>query len=260
MKYKHELNVAFSAAREAGAIILSFFKKNFEVTAKSSTEYVTSADLAADARIKAMILHYFPDDAWLSEETIDSRQRLSNSRVWIVDPLDGTHEFMEGSPDFTICIALIENGEPQVGVVLRPIDNELYFAVRGEGAFLNHDRIYCTTEPLLQEAVIVTSDEEPVPSKILAINQQVKRVDRFGSTAYKIIRVAAGQAELYISAELKKEWDICAADLIVSEAGGRLTDWAGNPAKYNQPAPDIEFGMIATNYPLHAKIVAQLQL
>ena len=258
MKYKHELNVAISAAREAGTIILSFFKKNFEVTAKSASEYVTTADLAADARIKATILHYFPDDAWLSEETIDSPKRLENSRVWIVDPLDGTHQFMAGSPDFTVCIALVENGEPRVGVVLRPIDSEMYFAVKNEGAFLNEKRIYCSAETVLSQAVIVTNDDEPTLPEIAEINRQVQRVDQFGSSAYKIIRVAAGEAELYLSSELKKEWDICAADLILSEAGGRLTDWNGNLVKYNQPVPNIPSGIIVTNGPLNAKIMAQL--
>lgn len=258
MKFKHELNVALSAAREAGAIILSFFNKNFEVTAKNASEYVTSADLAADARIKATILHYFPKDAWLSEETIDSPERLRNNRVWIVDPLDGTHEFMEGSPDFTVCIALVVDGEPQVGVVLRPIDHELYFAVKDEGAFRNQQRIYCSAETVLSKSVIVTSDEEPVPPAIAKINQQVKQIDHFGSTAYKMIRVASGLAELYLSAELKKEWDICAADLILAEAGGRLSDWNGNSIQYNQPAPEVRSGIICSNCPLHGKIVDKL--
>jgi myo-inositol-1(or 4)-monophosphatase len=259
MKYEHELKVALSAAREAGAIILSFYQKEFEVIAKTPEEFVTSADLAADARIKSMLLKEFPHDAWLSEETADSFERLSTPRVWIVDPLDGTHEFMEGSPDFTVCIALVEQGESRVAVVYRPFSNDFYFAVKGEGAFINHHLIRCRPENRLEEAVVATRDEGPVPPNVAAIFQQAKRVDYFGSAAYKIVLVAAGRAEVYLSPYMKSEWDICAAHLVLTEAGGRLTDWAGNSVRYNQPVPEIHPGIIVTNGPLHPVILAQFQ-
>jgi len=260
MKYEHELNIALSAARAAGTIILSYYRKDFEVIAKTPEEYVTSADLAADACIKNMILNEFPHDAWMSEETADSQERLHTPRVWIVDPLDGTHEFMEGSPDFTVCIALVAHGEPVVAVVYRPFSQDSYFGVKGEGAFLNHQPIHCRAETQLAEAVAVMRDEGAVlPTAMTTIFKQTKRVDFYGSAAYKIVLIAAGQAEIYLSPTMKSEWDICAAHLILHEAGGQLTNWAGNAVQYNQPVPEIHPGIVVTNGRLHAEILTLLK-
>lgn len=260
MKYEHELNTALAAAREAGALILSYYRKDFEVIAKTPEEYVTSADLAADASIKSMILKEFPHDAWMSEETADSQERLHTPRVWIVDPLDGTHEFMEGSPDFTVCIALVVRQEPVVAVVYRPFSQDFYFAVKGEGAFLNHQPIHCRPENELAHAIAVMRDEGTVlPVAMTAIFKQTKRVDFYGSAAYKIVLIAAGQGEIYLSPTMKSEWDICAAHLVLAEAGGHLTNWVGNAVQYNQPIPEIHPGIVVTNGRLHAEILSQLK-
>jgi fructose-1,6-bisphosphatase/inositol monophosphatase family enzyme len=140
-----------------------------------------------------------PDYGWLSEERADSPERLSRSRVWIVDPLDGTKEFIAGRPEFVVSIGLADNGQPTLGVLFNPITDELFSAVCGHGAFLNGRRIYCTRTESLPAAHLIVSRTETAAGLWQAHLHQFKSIAPYGSVAYKLAKVAAGYADLHIS-------------------------------------------------------------
>ena len=137
--FERELEVAERAARAAGAIVRDFYERGVAVGYKDAARDnpVTEADTQADACIQRIVRGAFPDDGWLSEETRDSRARLACRRVWIVDPLDGTKEFVQHIPELCVCIALVEDGVPVVGVSFNPITDELFAAARGRGLTVN---------------------------------------------------------------------------------------------------------------------------
>ena len=130
-----ELSIAKDAAIEAGGLILSYYKADYEIKDKGYHNPVTTADHAADARLKEILTGNYPNYGWLSEETVDSKQRLERDRVWVVDPLDGTKEFIEGVPHFVVSIALVENGQPILGVLYNPVTTETFTAVKDQGAY-----------------------------------------------------------------------------------------------------------------------------
>lgn len=249
MTESRELKVAREAADAAGEIIRGFYRQRFEVWQKSKDQPVTDADLAADKALKTILLDAFPNDGWLSEETADSPERLSIRRLWVVDPIDGTKEFIRGIPEFSISIALVEDGRPSVGVIQNPVTGETFWAALGKGASLNGRAIHATKTRRFADALIMTSHREVKAKRISAVKEEI-RVKAVGSTAYKIALVAAGRCDLMISFKPKSEWDIAAGVLIVEEAGGRVTDHGGNPYQFNRPDP-VRPNLLATNGLLH---------
>jgi len=139
-----DLKIAKEAAIEAGKVILQYYKADYEIKEKSYHNPVTTADNAADDKIKNILTINRPQYGWLSEETLDSPERLSKKKVWVVDPLDGTKEFIEGVPNFVVSIGLVRDGKPILGVLYNPVTLELFTASEGEGAYLNNKRIHCT--------------------------------------------------------------------------------------------------------------------
>ena len=138
-----ELKVALQAAESAGKVIMKYYRNSYEVKDKSPNNPVTTADLEANQEIYEILMGNFPDDGWLSEETKDSSDRLTKSRVWIIDPIDGTKEFIEGLSQFAVSIALVEDGNPIVVILHNPATSEVFSAVSGEGAFCNGSPIQC---------------------------------------------------------------------------------------------------------------------
>lgn len=226
-----ELSIMLSAMREAGDAILAVRARGFSVTQKANADVLTEADLAANQVLKNALLGAFPDDGWLSEETDDNAARLLQSRVWIVDPIDGTREFIQGIPEYAISVALVEQGVPIVAGVYNPETKECYHAVQGEGAYRNDVRLHCKTEA-------------NTPYTLLASRSEFKRgewapfathhVMVIGSIAYKLALIAAGRADATFSLGPKSEWDIAAGILLVTEAGGYAGDCAGNSYVFNQ--------------------------
>src|SRR4029453_5998456 len=141
---EEELNTAERAAREAGRIIKTLFKGKFDVHEKSKNNPVTTADLEANRKIREILQGRFPEDGWLSEEDSDDSRRLTSSRVWIIDPIDGTKEFIEGVPQFAVSIGFVVRGRPKVAVIYNPVEDRLYRAAAGQGAELNGERIRVT--------------------------------------------------------------------------------------------------------------------
>ncbi|HPC36657.1 MAG TPA: 3'(2'),5'-bisphosphate nucleotidase CysQ [Candidatus Marinimicrobia bacterium] len=236
-----------SAAQAAGAILRDYFQQKYTITHKSTDNPVTTADTEADAFLKEKLLSAYPDYGWLSEESADSAARLTKSRVWIVDPLDGTKEFIAGRPEFMVSIGLAENGQPVLGVLYNPITDELFSAIKGQGAFLNGSRIFCTQINTLSEAHLIVSRSELTENLWQPYRHFFKTLQPCGSVAYKLVKVASGKADLHISLKPKNEWDICAAHCLLTEAGAVLVTRDGAPILYNRKDPTIPAGVIAGN-------------
>ena len=240
-----DLILAKDAAIEAGGVILNYYKADYEIRDKGYHNPVTTADHAADACLKDILMKARPEYGWLSEETVDSPDRLSKDRVWVVDPLDGTKEFIEGVPNFVVSVALVEKGEPIVGVLYNPVTKETFTAAKGEGAFLNGEPIICSTKENLVDMVILNSRSETRRGLWKPFDGTFGELKEVGSVAYKLGLTAAGKADIFASLRPKNEWDICAGNCIINEAGGMLIDLHGNPRQYNLEKTLIEPGLIA---------------
>jgi len=219
-----DLILAKDAAIEAGGVILNYYKADYEIRDKGYHNPVTTADHAADACLKDI---------------------LSKDRVWVVDPLDGTKEFIEGVPNFVVSVALVEKGEPIVGVLYNPVTKETFTAAKGEGAFLNGEPIICSTKENLVDMVILNSRSETRRGLWKPFDGTFGELKEVGSVAYKLGLTAAGKADIFASLRPKNEWDICAGNCIINEAGGMLIDLHGNPRQYNLEKTLIEPGLIA---------------
>ncbi len=243
MSYEHELSVALEAAREGGAILNHHYEHGTRSWEKSEDNPVTLADLEADRAIAARLSAAFPGDAILSEETIRDDGRLECPRVWIVDPMDGTKEFTKRIPEFAVSIALTEAGEPVVGVILNPVADVAVWATRGGGAFRNGESASVSPCERLEDAVVIASRTEISRDQFAPYEGWFKELRPVGSIAWKLACIACGDGDLNISVAPKNEWDVCAGDLLVREAGGVYIDFHGATRKYNQPKTLIDTGM-----------------
>ena len=250
MPYERELEVALEAAREAGAILRRHYEGGTEVWEKSEDNPVTLADLEADEAIASRLNAAFPSDAILSEETIRDDARLEKSRVWIVDPMDGTKEFTKRIPEFAVSIALTEDGEPVVAAIYNPAANVCVWATRGGGTYRDGERVSVTGCSELSDAAVIASRTEISRDQFAPYDGWFDELRPVGSIAWKLACIACGEGDLNISVAPKNEWDVCAGDLLVREAGGVYVDFDGKPRRYNQPKTLIEVGMGAGSGPL----------
>jgi len=252
-----ELTIAVEAARNAGAVIRNWYDAAYTVKEKAADSPVTEADTEANRAIQDAILTAFPDDGWLSEETVDSAERLAKRRTWIIDPLDGTKEFIKHIPEFCVCIGLVEAGTPILGVTFNPITDELFTGTAAQGVHLN------------DHAVAATDLADLATARVLASRSEVARgeweqfdglfaVELTGSVAFKFALVAAGRADATFSLVPKNEWDVCSGTALVTFAGGRVTDRYGEPLVFNRANPLLP-GIIASNGGLYDPIVALLR-
>ena len=255
----NELELAVAAAHEAGAIIRSLYGKGIAVTEKSDRgdSPLTEADTRANETLHRRIAAAFPDDGWLSEESVDTAERLSKRRVWIVDPLDGTKEFVREVPELAVCVALVEDGSPIVGVTDTPSRDETFAAARGRGATWNGQPIHVSATRDLAAATVLASRSETKRGEWERFHGRF-RVESCGSVAYKLALVGAGRADATFTLSPKNEWDVCSSACVIECAGGRVTDIAGHPLRYNQPNPTLA-GAVATNGVLHDSILELLR-
>jgi myo-inositol-1(or 4)-monophosphatase len=246
---------ARDAVVEAGRIAMRFFRQKHERWEKGPGQVVTEADIAVDRFLHAELRRGdAADDGWLSEETEDDRLRLERRRVWVVDPIDGTRSFAEGTPEFTVSVALLVDGAPALGFVLNPATGEMFEAQRGEGAWLNGARLRASPAEGLRGATIVASRFES-RRRDFARLIPAAQLTSIGSLAYKLALVAAGRFDGYISWRRTHDWDIAAAVLLLAEAGAVVTDATGAPIRINQPEPRHQ-GVLAAGRPLHRELLA----
>ncbi|HEX8831767.1 MAG TPA: 3'(2'),5'-bisphosphate nucleotidase CysQ [Longimicrobium sp.] len=250
--YAADLELALRAVRAAGEAILPAFHAGQEVRFKGPDQPVTDADLAADRILHEMLLGERPEYGWLSEETRDSPARLGRERLWVVDPIDGTNSFVKGIAEFAVSIGLVEGERAVLGVVCNPITGEVYHATEGGGAFLDGAPIRVAASA--QTPRILCSRSELRRGELEHL-QPAFTVHPLGSTAYKMAKVADGTGHAFISSGPKHEWDVCGAEVIVREAGGRVTGLDGLPFRYNQPRPSWR-GVVASNGEVHDAVVA----
>jgi len=257
--YERERDTAVRAARAAGAIVRDYYEGRGDIALrqKGHDNPLTAADEDADAHIKAVILDAFPDDGWLSEETRDSRERLGKSRVWVVDPLDGTKEFTQHIPEFCVCIALTVDGRPVVAVEYNPAADRLYCAVRGQGTTADGAPARVSTQTSVAAAQVLASRSEDKRGEWDLYKPRC-RVVRTGSVAFKLAELATGHGDATFTLTPKNEWDVCAGSLLVEEAGGRVTGLDLQPLRFNQADP-LRPGMIASNGHLHDALVALIR-
>ena len=226
------VNVAVRAARAAGQIIVRYMNRldGLEVIEKQRHDYVSEVDRLAEAEIIRELKRAFPRDALLAEESGASGK---SRNVWVIDPLDGTHNYLRGFPHFCVSIALLENGEPTLGVVYDPLRDELFTADKGNGAYLNDRRIRVGKRDSLVGALLATGFPfrqrrhlEAQLGMTRALLAEAEDIRRTGSAALDIAYVAAGRLDGFYEIGLKP-WDMAAACVLVREAGGRYCDFSG---------------------------------
>jgi myo-inositol-1(or 4)-monophosphatase len=243
-QYEKELAIAEQAAQEAGSMVMGLFKGKYDVHEKSKNNPVTTADLEANRIIRDKMQKSFPQDGWLSEEDADNSGRLALKRIWVIDPIDGTKEFIEGVPQFAISIAFVVEGRPKVAIVYNPAKDRFYKAAAGQGAYLNNEAIRVSPRQDVRGASLLVSRSEP-QKRFQAF---VERCDlrRVGSIAYRLAKVASGDGDGTLTFRTIHEWDICAGVLMVEEAGGKVVDGDGKTMMFNRELPKHR-GVVAAN-------------
>ncbi|MGY5146209.1 MAG: 3'(2'),5'-bisphosphate nucleotidase CysQ family protein [Candidatus Nitrosopumilus sp. metabat.KBP569_Feb_25m_nospike.7] len=257
-----ELDIAIKAAQEASNIILEIYQKDYNTYTKTDNSPVTDADLKSNKIINKILSN--TKYSILSEEDIDDQSRLSKDMIWIVDPLDGTSDFIDKTGEFTVMIALIENKKPILGVIAWPTEKILFVAQKNCGAFRYSDDKW--------DKISVTKiDELPkcrtVGSRHHLSEKEKEFIKKIGiedftsiGSSLKVGKISSGQAEAYITTTNKmKEWDTAASYCIVSEAGGKMTDMLGNDLTYNNKNVHHQNGILVTNGLIHDKIVEEFK-
>ena len=251
--YQKELDLLIDATRAAGPIAMKFFEGEVKSWDKGDDDPVSEADHAVNDILRDVLRPARPDYGWLSEEDPDDLNRLDRARVWMIDPIDGTRSFLKKTPEFTICAGLVENGRPIAGVVYNPAKNELFEATLGGGARLNG------------VAISVNHEAEMETARFLAARQIFDRAGwrnapkranfaYVNSIAYRMMMVACGRHDACVSLAEKCDWDIAAAELIVLEAGGKVTTSKHEGFDYNKPVPRHRSLIIAPNA-LHREVM-----
>ncbi|MBF0295674.1 MAG: 3'(2'),5'-bisphosphate nucleotidase CysQ [Magnetococcales bacterium] len=257
------LAIMIRACHEAGTAIMAYFRHGqavdalAEVREKGHNNPLTKADLEADALLKQRLLAHCPECGWLSEETVDDPVRLDRRQVWVVDPIDGTKEFITGLPQFAISVALVEEGVPMAACVYNPATGETFTALAGRGAWFNGHPMCTSARQHLTGASCLASRSETRRGDWAPFLSEW-RLQTMGSIAYKLALVATGRYDMTFTLTPKNEWDFCAGDLLVREAGGMVTHKTGEPCRYNRPTPRV-LSLLATNGPLHAQLLDRLK-
>lgn len=265
-----ELEIAVALAKKAGAVILDFYANGVEVEEKifedNFSEPVTIADRTASRLVVEALSESFPRDGILSEEEFDDKARLVKERAWIIDPLDGTSGFIQKTGDFGVQIGLATGGAAILGVVFLPLQNVLYFAVKNGGAYVSENDgepqpLQVSGKTDFTEMLLASSRNHRSPrmSQIVrnfGLRSEIQR----GSVGLKVGLIAQQKADLYIHLSPRtKHWDTCAPEIILTEAGGRMTDLFGEQIIYNTPDVHNRNGVLATNGASHDAAVKHLK-
>lgn len=256
MPVSDDATLLFDAVREAGELGMSLARRgNLQQWTKPDGSHVTEGDLAINALLEDRLRAQRPADGWLSEETPDSPQRLARERLWIIDPIDGTRAFIEGRKEWCVAAALAIAGRPVLAAVYRPMKDEFYSAAAGEGATLNG-------QPL------TTPDSADLTGTRIAGNRKALgglshlgiEPDTSGALPLqlRLAFVAAGRIDGAVSIGKRHDWDLAAGELLVLEAGGRVSGTYGEGYIYNRPEP-WQQGLVAAGAKRHAALIHALR-
>ena len=257
-----ELDIAINAVIEAGNTILDIYEEKYETSTKKDDSPITEADLKSNEIIKKILSqtkHHI-----LSEEDKDDQARLNKEIIWIVDPLDGTSDFIDKTGEFTVMIALVKNKQPILGVIGWPTENTIFVAQKGRGSFRysnNQWRKISVTEisDLSRCRAVGSRHHLSEKEKMFIEKLGIKDFTSVGSSL-KVGKISSGEAEAYITTTNKmKEWDSAASHCIISEAGGKMTDMQGNDISYNNEIVNHQNGILVTNGLIHNKIVEEFK-
>ena len=257
-----ELDIAIKAAQEASNAILEIYQKGYNTFTKTDDSPVTDADLKSNKIIKEILS--ITKHSILSEEDIDDQNRLSKDTIWIIDPLDGTSDFIDKTGEFTVMIALVQNKKPILGVISWPTEKTLFVAQKNCGAFRysndKWDKISVTKIDEMSKCRAVGSRHHLSDKEKEFIGKiGIKDFTSIGSSL-KVGKISSGQAEAYITTTNKmKEWDTAASYCIILEAGGKMTDMLGNDLKYNNKNVHHQNGILVTNGLIHEKILQEFK-
>jgi 3'(2'), 5'-bisphosphate nucleotidase len=260
-----ELETAAKIAREAAVLVRSYHGKRLVIESKTGGEPVTEADRAANTLILQRLSAAFPKDVVLSEEVPDSGARIGRSRIWMVDPIDGTSDFILGDTGFVVMIGLVIDGRPIVGAVAHPLSEKVYGGVVGGGAWVEDSQgvrtpLHTTTIERAPGIRLVASKTHRTP-RIDRIKQALQVEDEMnvGSVGLKIGLVSEAVRDLYVyTGGRTKIWDTCAPEAILRAAGGNMTDVDGEPLVYDREDLYNRRGIVASNGALHPFVIATL--
>ncbi|EAQ28430.1 putative myo-inositol monophosphatase 2 family protein [Erythrobacter sp. NAP1] len=239
--------------REAGRIAFDRWPgagNECETWEKSPGNPVSEADLAVDAFLRRELGKLLPAAAWLSEETADDKIRTRSDLIWLVDPIDGTRDYVRGRAGWSVSVALISSGKPLIGMLSAPAREEEWFSFAGRGSTLNGEPLKASTRKEFSGARVPTDQLPSADSDLVA-------VEKPNSIALRIAMVADNRADLLATLRWGFEWDIAAATLIAREAGAQVSDAFGNPLAYNKHDPR-DFGVLVSAPGIHAAAVARL--
>ncbi|HDK45480.1 MAG TPA: 3'(2'),5'-bisphosphate nucleotidase CysQ [Actinobacteria bacterium] len=240
---RHDLSRIEQALRRAGETLDAFTAGAIESVLKEGGDPVTAADLAVNEVLAGILPEQ--GDGWLSEETADDPSRLSCRRVWVVDPVDGTREFIAGIPEWCVSVGLVEDGMPVAGGIYAPTSDRLILGAVGEGVTLNGEPTRISPVVDLRGALVLASRSETKRGEWERFHTAPISVRNLGSVAYKLGLVAAGLADATWTLVPKNEWDVAAGAALVTAAGGIVFGIDGKPVRFNRPNPLLS-GFVAT--------------
>lgn len=261
MNYAEMLEFVKNVAVEAGDKMLEIYNgTDFEIEIKSDNSPVTKADKVGNDHIIQRLQEKYPEIGILSEESKQSDDRFSKEYVWIIDPLDGTKEFIKRNGEFTVNIGLVKDGRPELGVVTIPAKGEAYVAAKGLGTHFQDNKgaiskVVSSDKSKIAEMTLVKSRSHASANLQKLLDKHHFAATRDSGSSIKICLIARGQAEVYYRFGPTNEWDICAAHCVLNEAGGRLTDIYGEEITYNKKDTLNKNGFIATNNTIHSYLI-----
>lgn len=234
-----DLDLILSAGEEAGRIAMGYFRDDPEVWYKNNgTSPVSAADIAVDSFLKDVLLSARPDFGWLSEETADSPERLAHDRLFVVDPIDGTRAFIAGEKTWCVSIAIVAHGQTRAGVLIAPALGDV-FSVGNRGPAIKNGRaLPVITHDVAADALKFAAPQSMISSVARRLPRPVEKVPHVPSLAYRLAMVADGRLDATLVKPKARDWDIAAADLLLSRVGGDLLTLGGTPIVYNRPETD----------------------
>lgn len=251
-----DLALLVQSVRAAGELAMASFRAPQEVWDKSPGNPVSAADIACDTYLRHRLIAARPSYGWLSEETADDPARLGCERVWVVDPIDGTRDYIRGRTGWCVSVALVERGRPVLAALAAPARRQLFVAQAGGGAALNDAAIRVSGLATL-DGVRLPIDPPNLTAAFWPSPWPGSAVEKPNSLALRLAKVASADADAWLEGRSVNEWDLAAAALICTEAGGTVTDRAGRPLVFNQSDPVIH-GLAAATPALHAEVRARL--